>query len=606
MKRTISNKILYTVLALILIVMSVTGAGCSSSRDEEGTVTTECSESEVKITSTEKAMTVTTGGSSQGASAPDVSHSTSESVRPTKPEVNVEIPPAAITVEPASPRSSSDTIGFSTGGAKDVGNFRENIENGYLPLPTDITYEGLFYDYYFDTGEDEPCEKLFCPSYSFAVTRDPFSSETEYYLSVGLNSGMKESDFERKDLNLVVVLDISGSMKSPFDSYYYDRYGTGHAVEDVDFRDEKIDIATESITALIDHLTEDDLFGLVVFNKDARTVRQLEPVDYSETRKLKSQILNLEAYGSTHLSAGMELATEMFDELEGVSQEKYENRIIFLTDAMPNTGDTSSSGLLEMARDNADNHIHTTFIGIGVDFNTELVQSIMDMPGANYYSVHSSRQFEERMDDEFEYMVTPLIFDLKLRMQADGWKIEKVFGSPEADEATGNLMTVNTLFPSSKSGGETRGGLILLKLKEYGEGGDIRLTTTYEDRNGNRDGSTAIFRINGEGPEYFDNTGIRKGVLLTRYANLMKSWLTDERIHAGKSYSWEPSIDEDTGIVIPKDNNQWERQSMQLDVSRAYRKLFEYFYRYFEDEMYELHDWELEQELDVLDMIIDS
>ena len=73
-----------------------------------------------------------------------------------------------------------DTIGFSTGGAKDIVNFRENIDNGYLPLPTDVTCEGLFYDYYFDTGLNQPCDELFCPSYSTAVTRDPISHQTEY------------------------------------------------------------------------------------------------------------------------------------------------------------------------------------------------------------------------------------------------------------------------------------------------------------------------------------------------------------------------------------------------------------------------------------------
>ena len=62
--------------------------------------------------------------------------------------------------------SSSSNIGFSTGGAKDVNNFRENIENGYFPISTDITYNGLFYDYTFDTGNvGNDSQELFSPSY---------------------------------------------------------------------------------------------------------------------------------------------------------------------------------------------------------------------------------------------------------------------------------------------------------------------------------------------------------------------------------------------------------------------------------------------------------
>ena len=98
---------------------------------------------------------------------------------------------------------ASDTIGFAVGGAKDINNFRENIDNDFLPIPTDMTYEGLFYDYYFDTGQQEECEGLFCPSYSYAISPDPLSEEEQYYLSVGLNSGIKESDFSRKKLNFL-------------------------------------------------------------------------------------------------------------------------------------------------------------------------------------------------------------------------------------------------------------------------------------------------------------------------------------------------------------------------------------------------------------------
>ena len=100
----------------------------------------------------------------------------------------------------ASMAMNDNAIGLSVGGAKDVNNFRENIKSGYLPLLTDITYEGLYYDYYFDTGKSQECAKLFCPSYSRAISADPFSGADEYYLTVGLNSGIKESDFSRKKL----------------------------------------------------------------------------------------------------------------------------------------------------------------------------------------------------------------------------------------------------------------------------------------------------------------------------------------------------------------------------------------------------------------------
>ena len=165
--------------------------------------------------------------------------------------------------------SMGDTIGLAVGGANDINNFRENIKNGYLPIPTDITHEGLYYDYTFDTGMDQSCEKLFCPSYSTAISPDPFSSSTEYFLSVGLNSGIKQEDFARKKLNLVIVMDVSGSMSSSFNRYYYDQFRTDIEQDETFDTRSKMQIANESVVMLLDHLDQGDSFGMVLFDNSA-------------------------------------------------------------------------------------------------------------------------------------------------------------------------------------------------------------------------------------------------------------------------------------------------------------------------------------------------
>jgi Ca-activated chloride channel family protein len=299
----------------------------------------------------------------------------------------------------------------------------------------------------------------------------------------------------------------------------------------------------------------------------------------------------------------MEMATDLFNELTEVSPEEYENRIIFLTDAMPNIGDISGGGLLGMTEDNAGNRIYTTFIGIGLDFNTELVEYITKIRGANYYSVHSAEQFRERMDDEFEYMVTPLVFDLQLTLESDDWKIEEVYGSPEADQTTGELMKVNTLFPAKKRNDETRGGIVLLKLEKTGDSNQLSLIANYEDRNGNKHQNEITVELDEVDTDFFENRGIRKGILLSRYADLLKNWMIDEREHAHYSYPWEPRIDEESGICVPPRLNQWERQSLPLTVAEPYRKLFGLFYRYFDEEIDNIGDNDLRQELDILDIL---
>lgn len=504
----------------------------------------------------------------------------------------------------------SDSIGFAVGGAKDVNNFRENINNDYTPLPTDITYEGLYYDYYFDTGKEGECRKLFCPSYQYAISKDPISGEDDYYLSVGLNSNLKESDFERKSLNLVLVLDISGSMSSSFKKYYYDRFG--NKVENKYYEEEKekkkMDVANEAVVSLLKHLKLDDRFGMVVFNSDATLAKPLNLVGDTDMDKIKEHIREIPAGGGTNMEAGIKEATKLYSEYLEIDKEKYENRIIFLTDAMPNRGATGKDGLFGLSSDNASNGIYTSFIGIGVDFNTELIETLTKIKGANYYSVHSGYDFRERLDEEFEFMVTPLVFDLALTLEADGFEISKVYGSPEADEATGEIMRVNTLFPSRSKEGETRGGIVILKLQKTSDSASIVLKTSYKDRAGRKDGSEAEIEIS-QKSDYYANSGIRKGIILARYADLIKSWINDTRKYYKRS---EPKpfdfwINRERGLWPPEPMpalGQWERESIDLEVSEHYGIMFKVFKNYFSEEIKSIGDKNLEQELEMIDKLI--
>jgi Ca-activated chloride channel family protein len=506
--------------------------------------------------------------------------------------------PIPMTAPAPMPAMAGSGIGLSVGGAKDINNFRDNIEQGYLPLPSDITYEGLFYDYYFDIGQGKECQKLFCPSYSYAISRDPFSSEPQHYLSVGLDSGIQ--DFQRPKLNLVVVLDYSGSMGSPFDEYYYDRFGNRIEVPAIgSSQQKKIDIADQAVVDLLGHLKEDDRFGLVIFSDEAFLADPLTLASSKNLTRLKEQILKIQDYSGTNMEAGMEKASRLFGRYSEANKSEYENRIVFLTDAMPNIEETSETGLFKILKDNADRGVYSTLIGIGVDFNSQLVENITKIRGANYYSVHSAGEFKERMDDEFDFMVTPLVFDLLLSLNATGFEIEKVYGSPEADEATGEILKVNTLFPSKKEDGEVKGGVILVKLKKLSPEGQLKLKVSYQDRSGREDSDEAEVEFNETIPDFYQNSGIHKAILLSRYADLLKDWIVDERsgLQAGQVV---PTVTLESGILIPVELGEWERQSLPLQVSEPYRKLFALYAPYFEKERKSIGDSNLQQEEVVL------
>jgi len=510
-------------------------------------------------------------------------------------------------------------LGYSVGGAKDINNFRENIEEGYFPLETDITYEGVYYDYSFDTGNYDmnhmhamDPNKMFYPTYCTAVSKDPISEETEYFVSVGLNSNIKEEDFSRKRLNLVLVLDISGSMSASIDDYYYDfnENDTEHKT--------KMRLAEEAINILLEQLKPEDSVGIVLFDDSAYLAKPLNLVSETNISAIQEHVLEIEAMGGTNFEAGYHLANDVFAKYEIGMPEEYENRIIVITDAMPNVGETSQEGLRELMEENAKVGIYTTFIGVGLDFNTEVIKNITDVRGANYYSVSSEEEFQKRMGEEFEFMVTPMVFDLDMTVETDGFEIVNVYGTDSMHGEVGRIMHVNTLFPSkTNESGEVRGGIIVLKLKKMREDATgLKLNVSYETRYGDHDFTEAIVDLL-ETEEYYENTGIRKGILLARYVNLIKNWTEYERTKEDR-YLITPTIGiidyVESGEEILEEEYDYyygyysenERISVPLTISDTYREVFNTFRTYMESEIAEIGDESLRKEMDVLDKIIDS
>ena len=505
--------------------------------------------------------------------------------------------------------TSESTLGYSVGGAKDINNFRENIDEGYFPLETDITYEGIYYDYSFDTGNTNVADssQMFYPTYSTAVSKDPISEKEEYYLSVGLNSNIKESDFTRKKLNLVLVLDISGSMSSSINNYYYDEEENDEETKT------KMQLANESINILLDRLNPDDSVGMVLFDNSGYLAKPLNLVGETDIEAIKEHVLDIKAMGGTNFEAGYKLANDTINEYGIKDTNEYENRIIVITDAMPNVGETSSDGLRKMMEENANKGIYTSFIGVGVDFNSEVVKNITDVRGANYYSVSSEEEFNTRMGEEFEFMVTPLVFDLNMDIEAEGFEIEKIYGTDSLDAENGNILHVNTLFPSkTNSDGEVKGGIILLKLaRTTTDATNLTIKVSYETRDGQKDSEEALVEFEKQ-DEYYDNTGIRKGIVLARYVNLIKNWTEYERSKDDR-YLVTPII----GIIdyYNEDENnsendyygyysENERTSVDLTVSDEYKEIFNTFKKYLENEIKEIGDETLSQEVDVLNKII--
>lgn len=501
--------------------------------------------------------------------------------------VQATAPSAPVSTEMASP----ETVGLAAGGGKDVANFRENIANGYTPQPEAITDEGLFYDYHFETGGRTESNALFAPRCGAAVSDHPNSGDTEQYLSVGLDSTLSIDEFERPRLDLVAVLDVSGSMDSAFDAYYYDEHGTKHEPEDDAAT--KLEAATQSLCELTEQLRADDRLGVVLYNHRAHVAKPLRDVATTDMSAIRRHIREIAAGGSTNLADGFEAAVDML--VQDAPDPQIERRVVFMTDMMPNTGATGTGELTQLFTEAATEGIHTTFVGMGIDANADLAETLSGIRGANHYFIHSATEFERRLGDEFDYMVTPLVYDLRLELDAEGYTIEAVHGAPSPNGAPDRLMHVGTLFPSAKQDGEARGGVILVRLERTSQDADLELVASWTERDG--DEYTERLPVDmPDAPETFAHDGVRKAVALVRYARELRAWAAERHDRA----------DAATGVddwLFPDRRGEHERESVPLVVPDRYTDRFEGLRDYLADETERLADETMQQEVDLLETL---
>jgi len=436
-----------------------------------------------------------------------------------------------------------------------------------------------------------------------------------------------------------------------------------------------MDVAKEAVTGILDLLAPEDRVSIVLFSTNACDPLSLTPVNCLDVNATKSDFLkDVSATDSTNMQAGFDLATQQLtncSECMAAGLDNAENRIIMITDAQPNTGDWSEEGLLDIMSSNADRNIFATIIGVGLDFNTELIEGISKVKGANYYSIHTPGEFQRRLVTDFDYAVNPLVFDLELSIDPDslqgpnetqGWRILHVYGSPNPNDTAyaalggnGTVSRVNTLFPSPKTEEGVKGGVVLLRMGAPVDGPNavpLGLQVTYSDRKGEQHASQRTValpqQVLGGTQGYYQSTGVRKAVLLSRYTDLVRNWLIDEwpkingtgdrtvivpqslcrafpsefclAVQANETYGVTQAAEGcqleswivPDGCILPTpvpviiELNQWERQSQNLTghVPPPAKTSMQEFLPYIESEIQALGDSSLNQEVEILNKII--
>ena len=239
------------------------------------------------------------------------------------------------------------------------------------------------YDYPLPDSPEAP----FRPDIEIVPT--PWDDRTEI-----VRIGIKGCDIEPEeepDSNIVLLLDVSGSMNS----------------------EDKLPLLVKSMKLLVNQLDEDDTISIVVYAGAAGVV--LEPTPGNEKTKIKRALDKLSAGGSTAggegLSLAYDLAEENFDP-DGV------NRIILATDGDFNVGMTDTDELEEFISRKRSSGVFLSVLGFGMDnYNDDLMQHLAQSGTGNAAFIDTISEARKVLAEQVASTLFTIAKDVKIQVE---------------------------------------------------------------------------------------------------------------------------------------------------------------------------------------------
>ena len=217
----------------------------------------------------------------------------------------------------------------------------------------------------------------------------PAGVEQTAVIKVSLDAPDVPQQTERPAVNLTLVVDRSGSMSGS-----------------------KMDKAKEAAVEGLRRLMQRDMFSLVIYDHEVETLVPAQSASYTEW--IESKIHGIRSRGNTALfGAVSQGAAENRKNANGA----YVNRIILLSDGLANVGPSSPSDLARLGAALMKEGISVTTIGIGTDFNEDLMVQLAEKSDGNHYFVESSadlpRIFASELGDVLSVVARKVIIEVE-------------------------------------------------------------------------------------------------------------------------------------------------------------------------------------------------
>jgi Ca-activated chloride channel family protein len=176
---------------------------------------------------------------------------------------------------------------------------------------------------------------------------------------------------DRQPLHLAVVVDSSGSMGQDMDN------------------------AKRAAASMVQRLGPQDSFSLVGFSDEARVVIPSQSV--WDRDLMVATIQTLSSGGNTNLHAGLAMGVQQLQVTPSGNR-----RLVLLSDGMVNRGVTDQQLIARAASNAMEAGITTSALGLGVNFDGDLLHDISDAGGGSYLYAGRSQNLVDSFDAELD------------------------------------------------------------------------------------------------------------------------------------------------------------------------------------------------------------
>ena len=263
---------------------------------------------------------------------------------------------------------------------------RHLLAQSILPPPDAVRIEELINYFPYNYPSPDASQPF---SVNVEVASAPWRPEHRL-VKIGLK-GREPVYSERKNANLVFLIDVSGSMNYP----------------------QKLPLLVESLSMLVRNLDSSDRVAIVVYAGSSGLV--LDSTSCSEKPLIIGALERLSAGGSTNGGQGIRLAY-------AVAQRNFVdggiNRVVLATDGDFNVGTTSQAALEELITEKARDGVFLSVLGFGSgNLKDSTMELLADKGNGNYNYIDSRIEGHKVLVEQLGGTLVAIAKDVKIQIE---------------------------------------------------------------------------------------------------------------------------------------------------------------------------------------------